>query len=151
MDERQRQARLAIPAADLFKTGLSNGIVVVLRLAKTILPAIVFVSLLQVTTLLNIIDHLCAPLMQQVGLPGEAAVAFIVGIFSSIYGGVGAMLLLPLSYKELTILSTMIVFCHAGFMESAVVVEAGASGLLIFSLRLFGAFLSAWLIHVCWI
>lgn len=128
--------------------GLYKGIVVVLRLAKTIIPAVIFVSILQTTTILQAIDRLFAPLMQLVGLPGEAAIAFVIGIFANIYSGIGAMMLLPLSPRELTILSVMIAICHSAFIETPVVNEAGGNGTLIFSVRFVGAFLAAWLIHV---
>jgi hypothetical protein len=85
--------------------------------------------------------------MQLVGLPGEAAIAFVIGILANIYSGIGAMLVLPLSATEFTILSTMIVICHSAFIETAVVTEAGASGTLIVSLRLAGAFITGWFIH----
>lgn len=133
---------------DIVKTGLYKGIDVVLRLAKVIIPAIIFVSILQTTTILHIIGQLFAPFMQMVGLPGEAAIPFVIGIFTSIYGGIGAMLALPLLPGELTILSTMIVICHSAFIETPVVTETGASGTLVFGLRFVGAFLAAWLIHV---
>jgi len=125
-----------------------KGIIVVLRLAKVIIPAIIFVSILQTTTMLHTIGQLFAPLMQMVGLPGEAAIAFVIGMLTSIYGGIGAMIVLPLSPRELTILSTMIAICHGAFMETAVVTEAGASGTLVFCLRFVGAFLAAGVIHI---
>lgn len=137
-----------MPAADIITTGLYKGIGVVLRLAKVIIPAIILVSILQATTVLYTIGQLFAPLMQLVGLPGEAAIAFVIGIFTSIYGGIGAMIALPLSPGEATILSAMIAICHGAFMETAVVTEAGASGTLVFCLRFVGAFLAGWLIHV---
>ncbi|WP_371371858.1 nucleoside recognition domain-containing protein [Sporomusa aerivorans] len=133
---------------DIAATGLNKGLAVVLRLAKVIVPAIIFVSALQTTTLLHTLAQLFAPLMRMVGLPGEAAIAFVIGILGNIYGGIGAMLVLPLSNKEATILSTMIVICHSAFMETAVVTEAGVSGILVFGLRLAGAFLAGWLIHI---
>lgn len=133
---------------DIVKTGLYKGISVVLQLAKVIIPAIIFVSILQTTTLLHTIGQLFAPLMHMVGLPGEAAIAFVIGVLTSIYGGIGAMLTLTLSTGELTILSTMIAICHGAFMETAVVTEAGASGTFVFGLRLVGAFLAGWVIHV---
>jgi hypothetical protein len=134
--------------SDIVKTGLYKGTGVVLRLAKVVIPAIIFVSILQTTTLLHTIGQLFAPLMQMVGLPGEAAIAFVIGILTSIYRGIGAMLTLPLLPGELTILSTMIAICHSAFIETPVVAEAGASGTLVFGLRFFGAFLAAWFIHV---
>ena len=128
-------------------TGLVKGIGVVWRLAKVILPAIIFVSCLQTTPVFDSLGRLCAPLMQLVGLPGEAAIAFVIGILANIYSGIGAMLVLPLSATEFTILSTMIVICHSAFIETAVVTEAGACGALIFGLRLAGAFITGWSIH----
>lgn len=132
----------------LVKAGLSKGIKVVLRLAKIVIPTIIFVSLLQMTTFLNSIGKFFAPLMQIVGLPGEAAIPFVIGIFTSIYGGIGAMAAIPLSPGELTILSIMISICHSAFVESPVVTEGGASATLVFGLRFVGAFLAAWLTHL---
>lgn len=132
----------------IVKTGLYEGINVIWHLAKVVIPAIIVVSILQTTTLLHIIGQSVAPIMQLVGLPGNAAIAFVIGILTSIYGGIGAMLTLNLSTGELTILSTMIAICHGAFMETAVVIETGASGTLVFGLRFVGAFLAAWLIHV---
>ncbi|HWR42061.1 nucleoside recognition domain-containing protein [Sporomusa sp.] len=133
---------------NIVKTGLIKGIRVVLRLAKVVIPTIIFVSFLQTTTLLNTIGKLFTPLMQMVGLPGEAAIPFVIGVFTSIYGGIGAMLAIPLSPGELTILSIMISICHSAFLESAVVTEGGVSATLVFGLRFIGAFFAAWLIHV---
>lgn len=141
----------AMPIFDIVKSGLYKGLIVVLRLAKVVIPAIIFVSVLQTTNMLQTIGQFFAPLMQIVGLPGEAAIAFVIGILTSIYGGIGAMLALVLSPKELTILSTMIAICHGAFMETAVVTEAGASGTLVFGLRFVGAILAGWFICVFWI
>lgn len=137
-----------MPIFNMVKSGLHKGLSVVLRLAKVVIPAIIFVSILQTTNMLQTIGHFFAPLMQIVGLPGEAAIAFVIGILTSIYGGIGAMLALTLSSKELTILSTMIAICHGAFMETAVVTEAGASGTLVFGLRFVAAILAGWFIYV---
>lgn len=131
----------------LVKAGLQKGITIVLRLARIVIPTIIFVAFLQTTTLLNSIGQFFAPLMQIVGLPGEAAVPFVVGIFTSIYGGIGAMLAIPLTPGELTILSIMISICHSAFIESPVVTEGGASASLVFGLRFISAFFAAWLTH----
>lgn len=133
---------------DIVKIGLHKGIGVVFRLGKVIIPSVIFVSVLQTTTLLHSIGQLFAPLMKLVGLSGEAAIAFVIGILANIYGGIGAMIMLPLSSGELTILSTMIVICHSAFIETPVVTAAGASGTLVFGVRFFSAFLAAWFIHV---
>ena len=132
----------------MVKTGLYKGIRVVLGLAKVIIPAILFVSVLQMTTILHTFGRLFAPIMGMVGLPGEAAIAFVIGILTSIYGGIGAMLALPLLPGELTILSTMIAICHSAFIETPVVTKTGASGTFVFGLRFVSAFLAAWMIHV---
>ncbi|SDF14131.1 nucleoside recognition domain-containing protein [Sporomusa acidovorans] len=132
----------------IIKTGVQQGIGVVFRLARVVIPAIIFVSVLQATTLLHTIGQVFAPLMHSVGLPGEAAIAFVIGILTSIYGGIGAMVTLSLSSSELTVLSTMMAVCHGAFMETAVVTEAGASGILVFGLRFIGAFLAAWVLHM---
>ncbi len=136
-----------MPLMNIAATGLAKGSRVVWRLAKVILPAIIFVAFLQTTTVFHAIGQLFAPLMQLVGLPGEAAIAFVIGILANIYSGIGAMLVLSLSATEFTVLSTMIAICHSAFIETAVMAEAGASGTLIFGLRLAGAFITGWFLH----
>jgi hypothetical protein len=135
---------------DLLLTGLYKGMISVLRLAKVVIPSTIFVVLLQTLGILQPIGDIFAPLMKIVGLPGQAAVAFAIGIFASIYAGIGAMAALSLTVKEATILSAMIAMCHSAFMETAVITEAGGSGLLIFTLRFIGAVLVGGLIHIFW-
>ena len=130
--------------------GLRNGCKVIWQLAKVMIPAILFVNILQATGVLGGIAGLFAPLMHFLGLPGEATVPFAIGLVTSIYGGVGAMLALPLTPRELTILSTLIAICHGAIIETTVVTKAGASGLLVFNCRFIAGILAAAAINLLW-
>ena len=136
---------------ELLGRGLSKGLISTLRLARVVIPSTILVVVLQKLGILQPISAIFTPIMNVVGLPGEAAIAFAIGIFASIYAGIGVMAVLSLTVKEATILSVMIAMCHGVFMETAVIMEAGGRGVLIFALRFVGAIIAGGLIHLCWI
>jgi hypothetical protein len=133
---------------EIIKVGLLNGIKVLFKLAKVIIPAVIFVAFLQTTGILQTIAKLFAPALHLIGLPGEAAVPFVIGLITSIYGGIGGMIVLSLSSKELTILGTMIAICHGAIVENSVVIQTGVSGKLVFCFRLIGAVIAAVFLNI---
>lgn len=134
-------------ALRLVLQGTRNGLQVLWRLAKSILPSMVGMFVLRELNLLESLGVLCAPFMQLVGLPGEAGIPFVIGMAANIYAGIGAMAALSFLPAEITVLSIMISICHSVFIESSVVKESGASAVLIAMVRLVCAFLVAGFLH----
>ncbi|WDC85790.1 hypothetical protein PL321_13870 [Caloramator sp. mosi_1] len=71
------------------------------------------------TPIINYIAIVFKPIMHLVGLPGEAALPFVVGNAINLYAGIGAILALSLTPKEITIISVMLCFSHSLFLETA--------------------------------
>ena len=88
--------------------------------------------------------------MSWFGLSGEAAIPLVLGNFLNLYAGIGAILTLDLTVKEVFILAVMLSFSHNLFIESAVAVKVGIRMSVVLAVRLGLAFTSAFLIHLLW-
>lgn len=107
--------------------GFKKGILTLWNLSKIVVPVYFLVTFLSYTGILNTISDLCEPVMNIVGLPGEASLPLVLGNFINLYAGLGAMASMALTSKQATILAIMLSFSHALFLESAVVKKVGVS------------------------
>ncbi len=82
------------------KRGLLSGLATTWTLGKIIFPVTLFVTLLGYTPVLEWIAGQIAPLMNLIGLPGEAAIPLVVGNALNLFAGIGAILSLELTVKE---------------------------------------------------
>jgi hypothetical protein len=105
--------------------GLRNGIDTIWELAKVIIPLTIVIAVLKETGYLELLAKWMEPLMQVLGLPGEAALALVVGYFVNIYSAIAVILALSLTAKQVTIVSVMIAICHGLFLESAITKRTG--------------------------
>ncbi|MCM3410338.1 hypothetical protein KDJ21_008820 [Metabacillus litoralis] len=133
-----------------FKNGLQSGLQTTWTLGKVIFPITLVVSLLQYTPILDWIVQLISPLMGIFGLSGEAAIPLVIGNFLNLYAGIGAILSLDLSVKEVFILATMLSFSHNLLVESSVAAKVGLKLWIILLVRLGLAFSSAIIINLVW-
>jgi hypothetical protein len=78
-----------------------------------------------------------APAMKYFGLPGEAALAMILGNVVNLYAGLGAITALRISPQQLTVLSLMLLLSHSQLLESAVFFQIKAPWWLLWFIRLF--------------
>jgi Fe2+ transport system protein B len=123
------------------KRGALNGLKTSLMLLKIIIPVFAVVTILGHTAVMAWLSKLFAPIMNFVGLPGEAAVAFVTGAFINIYVAIGITIALHLSPWELTTLALMLNLSHELFLESAVLKKTGITVWPIAVMRLMNAFL----------
>jgi len=107
------------------KRGISNGLMTTWELTKIMVPVYLVVTILKYTGVLAWIARVFAPAMHLLGLPGEAALAMVLGIFLSLYAGIGAMAMLALTAKQITILAGMLLLCHNMLVETAVTKKTG--------------------------
>jgi hypothetical protein len=90
-----------------------------------IIPLTIVIAVLKETGWLELLAKWMEPLMQLLGLPGEAALALVVGYFVNIYSAIAVILALSLTVKQVTIISVMIAICHGLFLESAITKRTG--------------------------
>ena len=111
------------------------------------LPVSFAILLLRCTGLLHYISKFMNPLMQFVGLPGEAALAYLSAIFMNIYSAIAVIKTLVLTDKQLIILGTMCMIAHNFFVECLVTKKTGSRLRKIVLLRIFASFLAAWILR----
>lgn len=132
------------------KTGLLSGLQTTWTLSKVIFPVTLIVSVLQYTPILKWIMDLIEPMMKLIGLPGDAAIALVLGNFLNLYAGIGAILTLDLTVKEVFIIAVMLSFCHNLLIESGVAMKVGVRLWVILSVRIGLALGSAAVINLVW-
>ena len=110
------------------------------------LPVSFAVLLLETSGILHYISVLMDPLMRFLGLPGEAALAFVSSVFMNIYSTIAVIQTLALSGKQLIILASMCLIAHDFFVECLVMKKTGSRLSRIVPLRLFCALLTGWVL-----
>lgn len=119
-----------------------------LWLLKLMVPISLGVTLAHHYGVLDMIAMCLNPLFSLLGLPGSSAVAFVSGATAGTYAGIAAMMTMPLSLREATILALMIALCHALPMECAVNRKTGSSFWKMGAIRVVMAVLCAFLLNI---
>ena len=117
-------------------------------LLKLMIPISLIVTLLQHTGVLAWLAIYLHPVFVHLGLPGASAVTFISGAAAGTYAGIAAMMSMPLTMRQATILAMMIALCHALPMECAVNRKTGSSFWEMAALRIAMAFACAFLLNL---
>ncbi|MGH3087910.1 MAG: nucleoside recognition domain-containing protein, partial [Rubrobacteraceae bacterium] len=116
--------------------GIKSGLRTVWSLGVVIFPVTFVVSVLQYTAVYDVLLSWLAPVMGLFDLPGGAAVPLVLGNLVGLYAGVGAMLAMELTVKEVFTLALMLFFSHMLPVEAAVCRRVGVSAALVISFRL---------------
>lgn len=117
-------------------------------LLKLMIPISLAVTLMQHFGILAWIATWINPLFVHFGLPGESAVAFISGATAGTYAGIAAMMSIPLTMKQASILALMIALCHALPMECAVNKKTGSSFWNMGAIRIIMALICAFCLNI---
>jgi len=108
------------------RAGLKRGWNGYVWMMKIIIPISLFTAVLDWSGVLHQLDFLLKPLMGFLSLPPTAALPLITGILSSVYGGIAAMVVLPFSAGQMTLIAVFILMCHALIQEGII---QGSSGI----------------------
>lgn len=109
-----------------FLLGVKKGWGSFLWVLKILLPVSLLTALLEWSGWIYKIDFLFQPLMSWISLPPLAALPLLVGIISGIYGGIGAMVVLPFTKDQMTLMAIFMMICHSLIQEGMI---QGKSGL----------------------
>ena len=135
-------------------TSLKNGGIVGLKttwsLGKVIFPITLIVVMLQYTPVLPWVMEKISPFMKLLGLSGDAAIPLVLGNFLNLYAGIGGILSLDLTVKEVFIVAVMLSFSHNLLIESTVAAKVGVKIWLIVAVRIALALISAIVINLVW-
>src|SRR5699024_5198384 len=85
--------------------GLQQGVLVSWTLGKIVFPVTVIVTILQFTPVLDWFIRFVSPLMEFIGLPGEAAMPLVLGNTLNLSAGIGAIVSFDFTVEEVIILA----------------------------------------------
>lgn len=105
--------------------GLKKGWSGFVWMMKIIIPISLFTALLDWSGVMVHLDFLLKPLMGWLSLPPTAALPLIIGMLSSVYGGIAAMAVLPFSQPQMTLMAVFILMCHSLIQEGVIQGNSG--------------------------
>ena len=110
---------------DIVKGALPGTIKTCIWVVKLTVGVSFCIMLLRYLQILPWISALLEPVFHVVGLPGEAALAYVTGYFVNVYSAIAVSVTLDLSIREMTILSAMVLCAHNMIVETAVQKKTG--------------------------
>ncbi len=122
--------------ARTWKNGFANGLKTSFLLLKVIIPVFALIKILEHTPVIGWIAQYCDPLMRFVGLPGEAALAVVTGMFLNFYAAIGIIIALGLTAWQITIIAVILSCCHELVIETAIIKKTGIRAWPILGIRL---------------
>lgn len=130
----------------LLRTGLHNGLCKgwsgFLWMLKILLPISFLTALLEWTGWLGKVDFVIQPVMGLLGLPAAAALPLIIGMLTSVYGGIAAMMMLPFSKEQMTLMAIFLLIAHNLIQEGIIQGKSGLHPLAATVVRLVAAVLT---------
>jgi hypothetical protein len=140
--------RFFLAINDLFHSALRTSLV----LFKIIIPISIATRFLQQWGVVDQFGILLGPVMELVGLPGQMGLVWATAMVTNIYGGMVVFATvapgLDLTVAQVTVLSTMILVAHGLPVELRIAQKAGTRFRASVLIRVFGALLLGWLLHV---
>ena len=122
--------------AKTWKNGFLDGLKTSFMLLKVIIPVFALIKVLEHTPVIGWISQFCDPLMRFVGLPGEAALAVVTGMFLNFYAAIGIIIALGLTAWQVTIIAVILSCCHELVIETAIIKKTGIHAWPILGIRL---------------
>jgi spore maturation protein SpmB len=118
------------------EAGLKRGWSGFVWMMKIIIPISLFTAILDWSGFLHLLDFLLKPLMGFLSLPPTAALPLIIGMLSGVYGGIAAMVVLPFSTAQMTLMAVFILIAHSLIQEGIIQGNSGIHPLKVTLIRI---------------
>ena len=129
------------------RDGAWRGIVAWAKLMVVIAPVFTLMAVLKYIHVLPAIADWCRPAMRYLGLPGDAALALVVGNFLNLYAAIGVIASLHLNPNQMTVLSLVLLLSHSQILESSVFFQIKTKYGILWAVRLITALLVGYGLH----
>jgi hypothetical protein len=122
---------------------LQTALKSVLIILKLVIPIYIIADVLYFYNTLSYVAFLIEPFTSIIGLPAEASLAIISGMFLNLYAAIAFAAPLDLSPHQWSILAVFLGVCHALIVESVIMKKLGIANTYSYLLRFFvGLFLA---------
>lgn len=125
-----------------FKKGISGYV----WMLKILIPVSFVTLLLDAGGWIGRLDFLLEPVMSVLGLPPMAALPLLVGLFTGIYGSVAAMMVLPFTPEQMTLMAVFLLISHNLIVESTVQGKSGINPFAAAAFRLAASCLTVFIL-----
>ncbi len=124
VEEIKQKQKALIPKdiKEVISKSFKSSFKVAMMMIKVYIPVFLATTVLKQVGFFHFIAPLFAPLMKLLGLPGEAAIAVILG-FMDMFSGLATVAALGLTFRQVTILGVMIGIAHGLFVETAILMK----------------------------
>ena len=107
------------------KGGLKKGWEGFVWMAKIIIPVSFLTALLEYSGLLYQLNSVLEPVMDVLHLPPVASLPLVVGMLTGIYTALAAMVVLPLTAEEMTLIAVFVMISHNLIQEAIIQAKSG--------------------------
>ena len=107
------------------RAGIKKGYEGFIWMMKIVIPISLLTAILDWSGLLGHLDFFLKPLMGTLYLPPEAALPLAIGILSSVYAAIAAMIVFPFSVGQMTLMAAFILTAHAMIQEGIIQGRSG--------------------------
>jgi hypothetical protein len=107
------------------KGGFKKGWEGFVWMAKIIIPVSFLTALLEYSGLLYQLNWVLEPVMDVLNLPPAASLPLVVGMLTGIYTAIAAMVVLPLTVEEMTLVAVFIMISHNLIQEGIIQAKSG--------------------------
>ncbi|MDY0039976.1 MAG: hypothetical protein RBS57_06655 [Desulforhabdus sp.] len=129
-----------------FKQGISLGLYKgwfgLLWMLKILIPVSLLTTLLEWSGWIGGLDFIVQPVMGLLSLPAMAALPLIIGMLTGVYGGIAAMVALPFSKEQMTLMAIFLLIAHNLIQEGIIQGQSGLHPLKATVFRLVAAFIT---------
>jgi len=96
---------------------------------KIIVPVSFFTALLEYSGVLNALNFVLEPAMGVLNLPSVAALPLVVGMLTGVYAAIAAMVVLPLTIDQMTLIGVFLMISHNLIQEGIIQAQSGLGAL----------------------
>ena len=115
---------------------------------KLVIPIYILADILYYYNALESVAFLLEPFTSMLGLPAEAALSIISGMFLNLYAAVAFAAPLDMTPHQWSVLAIFLGVCHSLVVESVIMRRLGISNLYSYSLRFGGGLAIAWVAYM---
>ncbi len=131
-----------------FKNTLNTSFKSAWIILKLVIPIYMLADILFYYNTLSYVSFLVEPFTSMIGLPAEASLAIVSGIFLNLYAAVAFAAPLDMSAHQWSILAVFLGICHSLVVESVIMKKIGISTIYSYSMRFLVGFFVAYLTYL---
>lgn len=124
-----------------YSNTIKTSIKSILIILKLVIPIYILADILFYYNALSGFAFLVEPLTTLMGLPAEASLSIISGMFLNLYAAIAFAAPLDLSIQQWSVLAVFLGICHSLLVESVIMKKLGLSNLYSYSLRIIAGFI----------